>query len=471
LLQELNPLVPNPTSQIDKSKQKLLNYLIAFESILILLLTVVAIQVRQIGEDLSPNLNIKVFLLILAFPIMWLCVLSLFGAWDVTILDNHFDGYLRLLKASWITFLTFSSASYIFKIQISRFVILFSLIGGTILHLILRWVFLRISDNRKKYINEDNSCIFITSNGQANNAAEKFAEIYDLKPEYFEGYYSQKDFNIWLNNLKNFIESNTITKLALISVEGLSNSQLDELIWLSQKSNLEFLVYDQLGTVTSQNIFKRFPESNWLSIQTSRINDSQRLLKRFFDLALVIPSLLILSPLYLAIALAIMINSRGGVFYTQKRIGRDGKLFTFPKFRTMKPGSDEIRLEILGRPDENMTERYRNDPRITKVGKVLRRFSLDELPQLWCVLIGTMSLVGPRPILPEEEVQLSEFHFKRNIAKPGLTGIWQVSGRKDTTWEERMAFDIKYIQSWSLGLDLVLIARTFKSIVSGSGSY
>ena len=471
LLQELNPLVPNPTSQIQKSKQQLLNYLVAFESILILLLTVVAIQVRQIGEDISPNLNFKVFLLILAFPIMWLCFLSLFGAWDTTILDNHFDGYQRLLKASWITFLTFASASYVFKIQISRFVILFSLIGGTILHLILRWVFLRISDNRKKYINKDIYCIFITSSGQVNGAAEKFAETYDLKHDYFEEYNSQKDFNLWLNDLNNFIKSKKIGKVALISVERFSNSQLDELIWLVQRLNLEFLVYDQLGTVASQNIFKRLPESNWLSIQTPRINDSQRLLKRFFDLALVIPSLLILSPLYLVIALAIMINSRGGVFYTQKRIGRDGKLFTFPKFRTMKPGSDEIRLEILGRPDENMTERYRNDPRITKVGRVLRRFSLDELPQLFCVLTGKMSLVGPRPILPEEEVQLSEFHFKRNIAKPGLTGIWQVSGRKDTTWEERMAFDIKYIQQWSVALDMILIFRTAKVIISGGGAY
>jgi lipopolysaccharide/colanic/teichoic acid biosynthesis glycosyltransferase len=137
----------------------------------------------------------------------------------------------------------------------------------------------------------------------------------------------------------------------------------------------------------------------------------------------------------------------------------------------MKPGSDEIRLAVLGRPDEDMAQRYKNDPRITSVGRVIRRFSLDEIPQLWCVLIGTMSLVGPRPILPQEEVQLGDTHFRRHIAKPGLTGIWQVSGRKDTTWEERMAFDIKYVQEWSLALDLILIMRTFKAVVSGSGSY
>jgi lipopolysaccharide/colanic/teichoic acid biosynthesis glycosyltransferase len=137
----------------------------------------------------------------------------------------------------------------------------------------------------------------------------------------------------------------------------------------------------------------------------------------------------------------------------------------------MKPGSDAIRLDVIGRPDENIAERYRNDPRITRFGRLLRRYSFDELPQLWCVLTGSMSLVGPRPILPEEEEQLGDFHFRRHIAKPGLTGIWQVSGRKDTSWEERMTFDVKYVQEWSIGLDLILLARTLKVVIEGKGSY
>jgi lipopolysaccharide/colanic/teichoic acid biosynthesis glycosyltransferase len=194
-------------------------------------------------------------------------------------------------------------------------------------------------------------------------------------------------------------------------------------------------------------------------------------IKRLFDLALVVPAIILLSPLFLIIALMIKGESRGPLLFTQERIGQNGSLFKFPKFRSMRPGSDSQRLEILGRPDEDMAERYKNDPRITRIGRIIRRFSLDELPQLWCVLIGTMSLVGPRPILPEETPQLGDFHFRRQIAKPGLTGIWQVSGRKETTWEERMAFDIKYVQEWSIGLDLVLITRTFKAILSGKGSY
>ena len=452
-------------------RRRLLNYLIAFESTLILLLTVLAIQVRQIGEDISPTIDLRVFVLILAFPIMWLCFLSLFGAWDIDILDNHFDGYRRLLKASWITFLTFSSASYIFKIQISRFVILFSLIGGTILHLILRWIFLRVADKRVKIKNNQDTWLIVSLNGQVNAAAAKLADQYEAKIEYFEAFNNQTEFKSWLTDLNGLLLSNSFSNLILTSPIGLTNSQLNELMWGVQQLNMEFVIHDKLGFVTSQNQFKHIDDYNWLRILTPRINDSQRVIKRIFDLSLAIPSLILLSPVFIAIVIAIFLNSHGRILYTQKRIGKDGKLFIFPKFRTMKPGSDEIRLEVLGRPDENMAARYKNDPRVTKVGRCLRRFSLDELPQLWCVLIGTMSIVGPRPILPEEEEQLEEFHFRRQIAKPGLTGIWQVSGRKDTTWEERMAFDVKYVQEWSLALDLVLVAKTFKAVMSGKGSY
>jgi exopolysaccharide biosynthesis polyprenyl glycosylphosphotransferase len=452
-------------------KRRLLNYLIAFESTLIVLLTVLAIQVRQIGEQISPIVDLRVFILILAFPIMWLCCLSLFGAWDISILDNHIDGYRRLLKASWITFLTFSSTSYIFKIQISRFVILFSLIGGTILHLILRWIFLRVADRRVNTKNNQDTWLIISPNGQVNTSAAELADQYEVKIKYFEAFKNQKEFKSWLADLNGLLSSNSFSSLVLTSLDGLTNIQINELMWGAQQLNISFVIHDELGFVTSQNQFKRIDDYSWLRILTPRINDSQRVVKRLFDLVLVIPSLILLSPLFIAIAIAIILNSRGSVLYSQQRIGQDGKFFTFPKFRTMKPGSDSMRLEVLGRPDENMAERYKNDPRITKVGRLLRRFSLDELPQLWCVLIGTMSIVGPRPILPEEEIQLRDLHFRRQIAKPGLTGIWQVSGRKDTSWEDRMSFDIKYVQEWSISLDLIIIFRTFKVLLSGKGAY
>jgi lipopolysaccharide/colanic/teichoic acid biosynthesis glycosyltransferase len=137
----------------------------------------------------------------------------------------------------------------------------------------------------------------------------------------------------------------------------------------------------------------------------------------------------------------------------------------------MYQGADVERLSILGRPDETMAGRYKSDPRITPFGRFLRRFSIDETPQFICVLLGSMSLVGPRPVLPEEEPQMGKIDFRRHIVKPGLTGIWQTNGRKETSWEERMAMDIEYVQKWKFTLDLVLIGHTFRSIITGEGSY
>jgi len=464
-------LQPLKRSQTLKAKRATLTYLIAFETILLVVLTAVAIQVRQIGQDFYPSTEPKVFALIVAFPIIWFFSLSLFGAWDVTILDNHIDGYRRLLKSSFITFLAFSSASYIFKIQISRFVVLFSLVGGTIIHLFLRWVFLRIADKRVKNFIYQERWLVISINAEVSPDVEKFAAQFNSEIKYFEAFKDLTEFKFWADEVASKLVRGQYSKLILSTVEGLTSVQIEHLTWVVHHCNLDIVIHDELGFTISQNQIKRHSDYKWIEILTPRINDSQRVVKRVFDLAIVVPSLILFLPLFLAIVILIKVDSRGSALYTQKRIGQDRTLFTFPKFRTMKPGSDAIRLDVIGRPDENIAERYRNDPRITRFGRLLRRYSFDELPQLWCVLTGSMSLVGPRPILPEEEEQLGDFHFRRHIAKPGLTGIWQVSGRKDTSWEERMTFDVKYVQEWSIGLDLILLARTLKVVIEGKGSY
>ena len=458
-------------SQTVLSKRKYLNYLISFESILLVLLTVLAVQLRHVGEDIAFKSDVKEFTLLIAFPIIWLCCLSLFGAWDMKILDNHIDGYQRLLKSSFMTFLAFSSASYLFKIQISRFVILFSLIGGTILHLLLRWSFLRIKDNKLKQSERIDCWLVISGNLNDNEEAQFLANTNFAEVNYLAVAKNGREFAKWVNEVTNQISILKAKKVLLTQVNEFTPVEIEQLMWSIQQTGAEFLVYDHLGLASSQSQIKHVDGFKWVSFGTAQISDSLRVVKRLFDLVIVTPALIVLSPFYLLIAVLIKLESRGPLLYTQERIGQDGKLFKFPKFRSMRPGSDAQRLEILGRPDEGMAERYKNDPRITRIGRLIRRFSLDELPQLWCVLVGTMSLVGPRPILPEEAPQLGEFHFRRQIAKPGLTGIWQVSGRKDTTWEERMAFDIKYVKSWSIALDLILIFRTFRAILSGKGSY
>lgn len=458
-------------SQNALNKRKYLNFLIGFESVLLVLLTVLAVQVRHVGEDLAFKSDFKEFTLLVLFPIIWLCCLSLFGAWDMTIIDNHIDGYQRLLKSSLMTFLVFSSASYLFKIQISRFVIIFSLIGGTILHLLLRWYFLSAIDKKLRSPEKVDSWLVINGALKESQVMQDFAKRYFAEIKYFNTTKSEREFTKWVSEVTAEIYLSKISKVLLEGVSEFTPIEIEQLMWSIQQTGAEFLAYDNLGLAASQSQSKHIEGFSWTVFGTAQISDSLRVVKRLFDLIFVIPAIILLTPFCLLIAALIKLESRGKLLYTQERIGQDGALFKFPKFRSMRPGSDVQRLEILGRPDEGMADRYKADPRITRVGRILRRFSLDELPQLWCVLIGTMSLVGPRPILPEEAPQLGDFHFRRQIAKPGLTGIWQVSGRKDTTWEERMAFDIKYVQQWSIALDLILIFRTFKAVLSGKGSY
>jgi len=457
------------SSQVVERKRLYLNYLIAFESILILILTVVAVALRNAGNVLNYKSGLKEYLLLAAFPIIWLVCLSLFGSWDMRILDNHIDGYRLLMGASAMTFLAFCSASYLFKIQISRFVILFSLIGGTLLHLLLRWFFLRFVDKKFNGSVEDKHWLVLTGDTTAREEVEEFAAEQKATMHFLS--VARSDFSTWINEVISKINTFEVTRAILTDVSALQPAQVQQLMWAIQQTNAEFVAFNHLGLASSQSRLQYYNGLNWVGIGEPRINESLRVVKRLFDLTLVIPALILLIPIYVVIAFLIKIDSPGEYLYFQQRLGQNGKLFTFPKFRSMKMGADLERLSVVGRPDENMADRYKNDPRITRVGKFLRRYSLDELPQLWCVLIGTMSLVGPRPILPEEEPQLSDFHFRRHIAKPGLTGIWQVSGRKETTWDDRMAFDIKYVEEWSLALDLILIARTFKSILRGEGSY
>jgi exopolysaccharide biosynthesis polyprenyl glycosylphosphotransferase len=216
--------------------------------------------------------------------------------------------------------------------------------------------------------------------------------------------------------------------------------------------------------------FKALPHPNWVAIEEPGITNNDAVVKRLFDIVGSAILIVLLSPIFIVTTIAVAINSTGPVLYIADRVGQNQKLFRFPKFRSMYENADQKRLEILGRPDEEMVERYRNDPRITKVGRFIRKYSIDELPQLFCVLNGSMSLVGPRPILPEEYEQLRSNDEYRFITKPGLTGMWQISGRKTVNWPERMALDIYYLENWSIGLDLFIILKTIRVVLSGEGA-
>ncbi|MFJ4424899.1 sugar transferase [Streptomyces bobili] len=182
--------------------------------------------------------------------------------------------------------------------------------------------------------------------------------------------------------------------------------------------------------------------------------------------------LVLFAPLMVFVALTVMVDSRGGAFYRQRRVGKDGREFTIVKFRTMVAGADRARDALADRNEgAGLLFKLRRDPRVTRVGAVLRRYSIDELPQLFNVLTGSMSLVGPRPPLPEESAAYGPVIRRRLLVKPGLTGLWQISGRSDLSWEEAVRLDLRYVEDWSLALDTVILWKTLRAVLYGQGAY
>lgn len=194
--------------------------------------------------------------------------------------------------------------------------------------------------------------------------------------------------------------------------------------------------------------------------------------KSAFDRCAAVILLLALVPALVAIAVAVKLSSPGPVLYRQTRVGRHGRLFELVKFRTMATDADDRLVDLRDRNDcDRVLFKLRDDPRVTSVGRWLRRFSLDEIPQLWHVATGTMSIVGPRPALPSEALEWDAAAARRLEVRPGLTGLWQVSGRSDLPWATAIELDLRYVDDWRLALDAQILARTIPAVLSGRGAY
>jgi len=198
----------------------------------------------------------------------------------------------------------------------------------------------------------------------------------------------------------------------------------------------------------------------------------QPVLKSVLDRTGAALGLLLLSPVFGLVAAAVRLTSQGPAFHRQIRYGQGCVPFTMWKFRTMVVDAEERKNELNGaNENDGLMFKMRRDPRVTRIGRVLRRLSLDELPQLLNVLRGEMSMVGPRPPLPDEVARYDEVEVRRLAVKPGITGLWQVSGRSDLSWDETLAIDLRYVDNWSLSGDVDVMARTLRAVVDGRGAY
>jgi exopolysaccharide biosynthesis polyprenyl glycosylphosphotransferase len=261
--------------------------------------------------------------------------------------------------------------------------------------------------------------------------------------------------------------------VAVTSASETASTYLRRLSWQLEGTGLELLVAPGLIEVAGPRLHIRpFEGLPLLAVEQPRFDGWQRVIKGGFDRVLAGLALLLLAPVLLTVAAAVRLTSPGPVLYRQERVGVQGRTFMMLKFRSMVVDADkrleEIRAENIS---DGLLFKMRNDPRVTPVGRWLRRFSLDELPQLINILTGSMSLVGPRPPLPREVAGYDASVSRRLLVKPGLTGLWQISGRSDLPWEESVQLDLRYVENWTLALDAQILWKTARAVLTSTGAY
>ncbi|MGB8022163.1 MAG: sugar transferase [Candidatus Nanopelagicales bacterium] len=413
-----------------------------------------------------------------ALVVWWLILILARGGYEVRYLGIGSEEFKRVVTASVTLLAAISITAYVLPFAPPLRLILPSLTIGLMLILLGRWL-LRVWLGQQRCSGRfQQGTLLIGDRARAAGLAQAFAQdpvagfkvIGTVEPPRSAGRTEVVDG--WLDDVMEWVSAHNVHAVAVAESSAVEPELLRRLAWRLEGPRLDLLVSPVLSDVAGPRVSVR-PAAGLplLHLDEPSLTGPKRALKRIVDLVLSVFLVVLLAPVGLLIGVAIKLDSVGKVLYFSDRIGRAGEVFRCVKFRTMHTGADQMRDQVIGTPDEAIAQRYREDPRITRVGRFLRRWSLDELPQLLNIAAGSMSLVGPRPLLPDEVGLLGDGDHRRHLTKPGLTGLWQISGRKEVSWEDRMRMDLHYIENWSIALDAVIIAKTAKAVLSGHGAY
>jgi len=418
----------------------------------------------------------------LALPAIWLAGLALAGAYDTRFIGVGTDEFRRVLNAGVCLTAAIAILAYATKTQIARGYVVVSLPCVTAFDLMARyWLRKRLHRLRTFGINMRKVVVIGHPDVISELATVLRRDTYHglsvvaacvLGPDCPDTI-DEIPVLGGLGNVTDLVERVQADTVAVLACPEMSGSRLRDLAWALEKTGTDLCVAPALLDVAGPRTTIR-PTAGLplLHMDHPEFSGVRRLIKAAFDRTVALVALTLLAPLFVLIIVAITVDDEGPALFRQTRVGKDGKTFTLVKFRTMVVGAEKRRAELLTRNDsDGALFKIRQDPRITRVGRWLRRHSLDELPQLINVLAGDMSLVGPRPALPNETDQYGD-HVRRRLAvKPGITGLWQVSGRSDLPWDEAVRLDVRYVENWSFVLDLQILWKTWSAVAHGDGAY
>jgi exopolysaccharide biosynthesis polyprenyl glycosylphosphotransferase len=410
--------------------------------------------------------------------VSWMVVLVLRGAYDTRMLGVGSEEFKRVVSATATVFGAVAIVAFALKLDLSRGFVLITFAVGFLLLLLVRWSLRSWLRHERRYGHFLHRTIVVGAEPMKTEIVDMLdrdpvagftvVDVVDEPSPDVEG----EALDRWLDEVMTRISLQDADTVAVAGSPSLGHEVIQRLAWRLEGPRVDLLVAPAVGDVAGPRVTMRMAaDLPLLHLDEPYLTGPKRAIKRSLDIVFGIILFVLFLPFMVVAAIGVRFSSRGPVFYVQQRVGRGGAIIPFPKFRTMYVGSDELRDEVIGLPDEAILDRYRRDPRITPFGRFLRRWSIDEMPQVVNVIRGSMSLVGPRPVLLEEMPLLGDADHRRHLTKPGLTGLWQVSGRKTVDWEERMRMDLDYVEHWSPALDLVIVAKTAKAIIVGEGAY
>jgi exopolysaccharide biosynthesis polyprenyl glycosylphosphotransferase len=418
----------------------------------------------------------------LALPVFWIGAVWLAGGYDVRFIGTGSDEFRKVLNAGVGLTAAIALFSYAINIELSRGYLLIALPSATAFDLITRFT-LRKRLHHQRAIGR---CLLsVVAVGHEPAVTDLVRE---LGRDRYHGLTvvgacvadpSQCDeiggVPVYggLDDVTAAVRAFGADTVAVLACPEMDGVKLRALAWELEKTNTDLCLSPALLDVAGpRTTIRPTAGLTLLHVDHPQLSGFRLVIKDLFDRSVAGAALILLFPVLAALGMMIWLHDRGPALFTQTRVGKDGHTFRIYKFRTMVVDAEQIRAQLQASNElDGVLFKLRRDPRVTAIGAVLRRWSIDEIPQLINVFLGDMSLVGPRPALPSEAAQYADHVRRRLVVKPGLTGLWQVNGRSDLSWEESVRLDLRYVENWSFVLDLQIVWKTISVMIRGSGAY